>query len=314
MADKPKGIEKSFFSMGGLVLLLLILVLVNFVFARVNLRWDATEDDLYSLSDSTREILTGLKQNVAIKVYYSQNIVNSPVQVKTYAKRLLDFLAEYSYESDGRVSVEVYDPGPDSEEEEWAQKYGIRGIDLPTGETLYFGLVATAADQEETIPFLDPTREENLEYDITRIISRVEAARKRRIAIISALPVMGSPPMGFGMPQQQGMAPWLFVSELRKTYEVETLRPTADRIDEAIDLLLLIQPRGLDDRLLFAIDQYVLRGGRLLIFTDHDFRIGSSSILKGFEDGHSGAAGIHPDCIDGAIFCQIVGHHGVGLE
>ncbi len=268
MADKPKGIEKSLFSVGGLVLLLLILVLVNFVFARVNLRWDATEDNLYSLSDSTREILTGLKQNVAIKVYYSQNIVNSPVQVKTYAKRLLDFLAEYSYESDGRVSVEVYDPGPDSEEEEWAQKYGIRGIDLPTGETLYFGLVATAADQEETIPFLDPTREENLEYDITRIISRVEAARKRRIAIISALPVMGSPPMGFGMPQQQGMAPWLFVSELRKTYEVETLRPTADRIDEAIDLLLLIQPRGLDDRLLFAIDQYVLRGGRLLIFTD----------------------------------------------
>lgn len=268
MADKPKGVQKSLFSVGGLILLLLILVLVNFVFARVNLRWDATEDRLYSLSDSTREILATLKQNVAIKVYYSQDIVNTPVQVKTYANRLLDFLAEYSYESDGRVSAEVYDPRPDSEEEEWAQKYGIQGIDLPTGETLYFGLVATAADQEETIPFLDPTREENLEYDVTRIIARVETARKPRIAVISALPVMGRPPMGFGMPQQQGMAPWLFVSELRKTYEVETLPPTADRIDEGIDLLLLIQPRGLSDTLLYAIDQHVLRGGSLLVFTD----------------------------------------------
>jgi ABC-type uncharacterized transport system involved in gliding motility auxiliary subunit len=268
MADKRKGVQKSLFSVGGLILLLLILVLVNFVFARVNLRWDATEDRLYSLSDSTREILTNLKQNVAIKVYYSQDIVNTPVQVKTYANRLLDFLAEYSYESGGRVSAEVYDPRPDSEEEEWAQKYGIQGIDLPTGETLYFGLVATAADQEETIPFLDPTREENLEYDITRIIARVETAGMPRIAIISALPVMGRPPMGFGMPQQQGMAPWLFVSELRKAYEVETLPPTADRIDEGIDLLLLVQPRGLSDALLYAIDQYVLRGGSLLVFTD----------------------------------------------
>ena len=225
MADNRKGARKSLFSAGGLILLLLILVLVNFVFARVNLRWDATEDRLYSLSDSTREILTGLKENVTVKVFYSQDIVNTPVQIKTYASRLLDFLAEYSYESRGRVSVEVYDPRPDSEEEEWAQEYAIRGLDLPTGETLYFGLVATAADQEETIPFLDPTREENLEYDITRIIARVETARKRRIAIISSLPVMGRAPMGFGMPQQ-GMAPWLFVSELRKTYEVED--PAAD--------------------------------------------------------------------------------------
>ena len=267
MADKPKGVQKFLFSAGGLILLLLVLVLVNFLFARVNMRWDATEDRLYSLSDSTREILADLKHDVAVKVFYSQNIVNTPVQVKTYASRLLDFLAEYSYASGGRVSVEVHDPRPDSEEEEWAQKYAIRGIDLPTGETLYFGLVATAADQEETIPFLDPSREENLEYDITRIIARVQTAKKPRIAILSGLPVMGRAPMGFGMPQQ-GMAPWLFVSELRKTYEVEALPPTADAIEEDLDLLLLVQPRGLDQRLLFAIDQYLLRGGSLLIFTD----------------------------------------------
>ena len=142
MADKRIGVQKSLFSAGGLILLLLILVLLNFLLARVNLRWDATEDRLYSLSDSTREILTGLKQDVAVKVFYSQEIVNTPVQIKTYASRLLDFLAEYSFESGGRVSVEVFDPRPDSEEEEWAQKYAIRGLDLPTGETLYFGLVA----------------------------------------------------------------------------------------------------------------------------------------------------------------------------
>ncbi len=186
MSDKMKRAVASIFSAGGIALVLLILVFANVLCARVNLRWDATRDNLYSLSDGTRDILSTLGSDVTIKVFYSQDTVNLPLPLKAYAKRVLDFLSEYEYAGKGRVRVEFYDPQVDSEEEEWAQKYGIQGLSLQTGETVYFGLVAMAADQEETIAYLDPARESYLEYDITRIITRVQSAKKLKKEVSSA--------------------------------------------------------------------------------------------------------------------------------
>ena len=148
MSDGKRRIGKTVFSAGGAVLVLVILVVVNILFARTTLRWDATEDHLYSLSEGTRTILADLDQDVVIKVFYSKHVVNMPSNIKTFAQRVIDFLSEYEHYSKGRLSVEVYDPQPDSEEEDWAIKYGMKGISLPTGETVYLGLVALAADQE----------------------------------------------------------------------------------------------------------------------------------------------------------------------
>ncbi len=259
---------KPLFSAGGLLLVLVILVMVNVLFAGVNLRWDATEDNLYSLSKGSKQILSDLKQDVTIKVYYSQDAENIPVHIKNYANRMLDFLKEYENYGKGKVRVEVYNPKPDSEEEEWADKYGMEGANLPTGDKVYFGLVALAGDQEEAIPMLDPTREEQLEYDVTRIISRVQSSKKKKISIISSLPVFGQAPAGFMQQPQQGMQPWLFVEEMKKSYDVNQISPSEKEIDADTDLLLLIHPKELDEGLEYAIDQYVLKGGNLIVFAD----------------------------------------------
>ncbi len=266
MSESVKGFRMSLFSAGGLVLVLLILVLLNFIFSRVNLRLDATEDKLYSLSAGTQKILSGLKEDVVIKVFYSKSVVNVPTHIKNYAKRMLDFLSEYEQAGNGRVKVEVYDPKLDSDEEEWAQKYGIEAVDLPTGDRIYFGMTAVSADQEETIKMMDPAGEQRLEYDITRMISRIQTPNKPKIGILSGLPVMGQAPNPYsGQPQQP---PWQFVTELQKTYEISPIAPSAAEIDDDIDLLMIIHPKGFSDQLLFAVDQYVLKGGNVMVFVD----------------------------------------------
>ncbi len=269
MSDRKKGLEKSLFSAGGLALILFILVILNLIFSRVSLRWDTTSDKLYSLSDGSRKILSELKKDVTVKVFYTKDNIATPVHIKNYARRMLDFLSEYERYSRGKVKIEVYNTQADSDEEDWARKYGIEPIALPSGDRVYFGLAAMAEDQEESIPTLDPSREENLEYDMTRIISRVQSSKKRNIGIISSLPVMGQPPMMFNMQNpQQGAEPWLFVTELKKTYNVKEISSGAESIDSDIDLLMLIHPKDLSESLEYAVDQYVLRGGNAIVYVD----------------------------------------------
>ena len=266
---KIKGkrvLEKSLFSAGGLILVFLIIVLVNFIFSSVNLRWDATEDKLYSLSEGTKRILSALEEEVVIKVFYSKSVVNMPTHIKNYAKRMLDFLTEYERNSNGKVTIEIFDPQIDSDEEEWAQAYGLKGVDLPTGDRIYFGLVAVAADQQEVIEMMDPAGEQRLEYDITRIIVRVQSSEKPKIGIISSLPVFGQPPNPYTRQPQQPA--WQFIKELRKTYAVEAIQASVDRIDRGLNLLILIHPKNLSESLQFAVDQYVLSGGNVMVFVD----------------------------------------------
>lgn len=270
MSEKKNGfgISRSVYSLGGVIAVLLILVFANAILSRANLRWDATADKLYSLSQGSHKILSNLEQDVTLKVFYTRDNVNTPLYIKTYAGRMIDFLKEYEYYSDGKIRVEVIDPQPDSEEEEWAQKYGVRGVNLPTGERIYFGLVAAAADQEEVIPTIDPSREEHLEYDITRIISRLQTPEKPKIGVISALPVFGSgPPMGM-MQQGPQQEPWVFINELQKTYEVEEIPAAAESIDEKIDLLILLHPKEMSETLQYAVDQHVLSGKNVILFAD----------------------------------------------
>lgn len=270
MPKDRKRLAKSIYSAGGIGLVLLIILLMNLIASQADVRWDATQDNLYSLSKGTRTILDGLPGEVTIKVFYSSRVVNMPSHIKTFASRTLDFLSEYEYYSAGKVKIEQYDPVEDSEEEDWAQKYGLQGISLPSGERVYFGIVAVHADQKEAIAFIDPGREEHLEYDITRIISRVSHPKKEKIAILSNLPIFGTAPMGMMMPgmPQQGSDPWLFVQELKKSYTVEPLDPSADTVDADTDLLILFNPKNLSNKLLYAIDQHVLSGRNLMVFAD----------------------------------------------
>lgn len=268
MAARKHGIGKSVFSVSGLILVLAGLILVNLILTRVNLRWDLTEDRLYSLSEGSLQILSDLDREVTIKLFMTRDNVNVPVAIRNYTERLIDFLSEYEYESRGDVRLDVIDTRIDSEEEEWAQKYGIRGIDMPNGERIYLGLVAESADQEQTIPMLDPASENQLEYDITRLISLVQTARQQKIAVISGLPVFGGARTNFS--PSGGQAPWLFVKELKKTYQVENINPNtpSPEIPEGTNLVILVHPRDLSQQMLYAVDQYLLGGGNLLVFVD----------------------------------------------
>ncbi len=265
---KGRDSRKTLVSVTGLAVLLAILIVVNVILSFASVRWDVTEDQVYSLSKGTGEVLSNMDRPVTIQFFYSRSNKNLPASIKIYARRVKEFLSEYERASKGRIEVEVHDPKVDSDEEEWAQKYGMRPMQLQTGDKIYCGLVFLAADQEQTIPLLDPSREELLEYDITRIIHRLQDPEKGVVAIISALPLFGGPVGSAGPARSARGEPWLFVTELKKTCQVREIPPTAGRIHPSVDLLVIVHPRDISPKLEYAIDQYVLSGGNALIFVD----------------------------------------------
>jgi len=262
MGRRVSEIKGRLLSATGLVVVFFILILINVIVSYANVRWDATEDHMYSLSEGTKHILSDLTQPVDIQFYYSRSNKNIPNEMKIYATRVRDFLTEYERASHGKINVEMYDPKPDSDEEEWAQKYGLQPIQTPTGEKIYCGLVFLAADQVGKIAFLDPGKEELLEYDITRAIQRLENPKRKVIGVISGLPVFGGPAYA-GAGKE-----WLFITELKKSYDVKQIPLTAGKIDPYPDLLLIIHPKNISKKLQYAIDQYVLSGRNAIVFVD----------------------------------------------
>ncbi|MBL7217506.1 MAG: GldG family protein [Desulfobacteraceae bacterium] len=265
---KGKGYDykKTLLSVTGLVALFLILIFVNIIVSYANIRWDVTEDNNYSLSDGTKNILSSLSEPVTIKFFYSQSNPDIPANIKIYAKEVKDFLSEYKHAGKGRIKVEIYDPKPDSDEEEWAEKYGIQPMRTPGGK-IYCGLVFVSADQEDVIEWLDPDKEQVLEYDLTSIIQGIQSDKKMVVGIITSLPVFGT--VGRPTRQTQGTEKeWLFITEMKKIYDVRQINPSIQKIDPLLNLLLVVFPKNLSPQLEYAIDQYVLSGGKALIFMD----------------------------------------------
>jgi len=255
----------------GVALFLGILVAANVLLGQVRLRRDVTQDRLYTLSDGTARVLAQLDRPVTLKFYFSRSAAGLPLPIKNYGARVADLLKEFVAVGRGRVELETCDPQPDSDAEESAQRYGILGQggdQLSAEGQIYLGLAIVAGAKEEVLPFLSPSNEDQLEYQITRAIYETTRERKPRLGLLTALPVMGGqPPMSFGMPQQPQPA-WYFTDELKDMYDLVTVSRDATEIPADLDALLVIHPQQLGDALQFALDQYVLRGGRLLVFED----------------------------------------------
>jgi ABC-type uncharacterized transport system involved in gliding motility auxiliary subunit len=262
-------IKKILGSAAGLAVLLGVVIALNVLVGSLRIRADLTEEKLYTLSAGTRQMLRDLTKDVTLKFYFSRSVEDIPIPLKQYAQRVESLFKEYEAVSRGKVVLEVYDPAPDSDEEEWAQRYGLSGqpMGMLGGPALYFGVVGVCGTKEATIPFIQPGAEPQLEYLLTRLIHEVSVAGKPKIGVLSSLPVMGAQAMPFG-PRQRGSQPWVVISELRKQYDVVEVEPTAEEIPADITALLVIHPKQLEDRTLFALDQFVLRGGRLIAFTD----------------------------------------------
>ncbi len=252
------------------LLALVIVIAANVILGRFRWRLDLTEEKVHTLSPGTIKILHSLDQPVTLLFFFNESDPRIPIGFKNYARRVQDLLAEYALRSGGKVTVEVHDPKPDSDAEEWAQRYGLSGQALDfMGPTLYLGLVAVRADREAVIPLLDPEQETVLEYQITRLIARVSQARKPSLGILSSLPVLGESRPSFpmaGMPEPS--KPWFAFSELQQDYEVRNLEKDVRALDTNLDAVVVFHPKDLPDATLFALDQYLLQGGRLLVFLD----------------------------------------------
>jgi len=258
--------EVLWYSAGGVIALVVILIAVNFLVSAFNARVDLTEGDVYTLSPGTKAILARLEAPVRIRFYYTQGSNAVPVGLKTFAQRVEDLLAEYRAAAKGKVVIERLNPEPDSDAEDAAALDNVEGQMTNTGEKFYLGLSISFLDQKASIPVLSPDRERLLEYDITRAIAQVAATKKPVVGLMSALPVLGRPLNP--MTKQQPTEPWVIGSELKRLFDVRKIELDAKKIDDDIQVLLVIHPRNVLEETEYAIDQFVLRGGKLIVFAD----------------------------------------------
>ncbi len=265
-------LEHSLFSIAGIAALFIILVAVNFLAGPLRLRTDLTKEKLHTLSPGTKAILTKLDSPVKVRFYCTQTQGNSPEEVflKNYAKRVEDLLGEYR-QSSRNVIIEKLDPQPDSDAEDSARLDGVEGEPLPNGETFYLGIAVSSLDEKALLPPLSPRTENLLEYELSRAIARVANPTKVVVGVMTQLPLFGSP--GNPMMRQLGQGgggtdPWAFITTLKRDFDVRPVEMAADKIDEAIKVLLVVHPRDITPQAQFAIDQFVLRGGKLIAFLD----------------------------------------------
>jgi len=163
---KKKQIETLLYSVAGVVAMLLIVLIVNFIFGTFKKRIDLTPERLYTLSDGTKKILKNLDGKVEIRYYFSQGEKEMDAGLKSYAQHVEDLLAEYKKAAGGKVQIKKLNPKPDTDAEDSAHLDGIEGQMLPTGDNLYFGLAISYLEEKVALPVLDPHRERLLEYDI----------------------------------------------------------------------------------------------------------------------------------------------------
>ncbi|MGA3268301.1 MAG: Gldg family protein [Verrucomicrobiota bacterium] len=267
---KQKSFEILLYSAAGVVAMAVILVAVNLLASAMKFRADLTQDRLYTLSAGTRAILAKLDTPVTIRFYCSRNVTPTmdSVYLQTYAGRVQDLLDEYREASHGKITVQKLDPEPDSDAEDSARLDGIDPMTLSSGDRFYLGLAVSELDAKQAVE-LNPDRERMLEYDISRAISRVITPEKTVVGVMSALPVFGmqSNPM-MEESGQQGPPPWELINELSGDYALRPVPLDATKIDEDIKVLVVIHPRDITDAAQYAIDQFVLRGGKLIAFLD----------------------------------------------
>ena len=255
----------------GLVLLAAVLGAANLILASMSLRIDLTAEGLYTLSKGSKAVLGKLDENVTLKFYFSSSSAETPMAVKTYANQVQSLLKEYELAGNGNIVLEAYDPKPDSDAEEWAQRYGIEPQNVtPFGQPVYFGLVAVCGDREETLGHLSQRTESTLEYDVTRLVTRVAWPERPVLGLMTSLQgVMGQQPNQMMMRQGQRPQPgWAAFTELSKDYEVREISPTAESIDSDVKALVVLHAKDLSEKTLFAIDQFVIKGGRLIACVD----------------------------------------------
>ncbi|MBV9829312.1 MAG: GldG family protein [Alphaproteobacteria bacterium] len=249
----------------ALVCIGIMLVSVNIIAAQYPAaRLDLTAEKLYTLSPGTRATLARIGEPITLRFYYSSRLGGVIPAYGVYAQRVRELLDQYVAESRGKLRLEAFNPEPFSDVEDRAVAAGLQAVPLNSqGEQVYFGLAGTnSTDDQQTIPFFAPERERFLEYDLTRLVHTLAFPKRTVVGLMSGLPLEASPA------PNAPARPLAFLDQLRQLDDVETLPTTLDAIPAGTDVVMLVQPQNLPQQTLFAIDQFVLRGGKAIVFVD----------------------------------------------
>lgn len=261
--------NKSLLSIAGLVIAVVLFFALNIAAGTLfrGVRADLTEGKLYTPSEGSRNIARNLPEPVRLTMYYSDTIANDMPQFKPYATRVRETLAEYARASGGKINFEIVNPEPFSDAEDKAVAAGLVGI--PTGrgtDRFYFGLVGVnSTDKQQVIPFFDPSKESFLEYDVTRLVYLLSDAPRKKVGVMTWLPLEG---MEFNPMGGRGVPPWQILTQIKELFDVQIIENSASRIPDDINVLMVVHPKGMSTQTQYAVDQFVLRGGRLMLFVD----------------------------------------------
>lgn len=242
----------------GLAIVLFLCINLVASLTIIGTRLDVTEQKIYTLTDETRDILADITEPITLRLYLSSSLVNAAPEIRLHSERVIELLKTYEIVSNGMIDFQQFDPVSLSVEEDEALGLGIAPIQLGVNDRAYFGLVATnTLDDIEVIPFFEPTETAALEYDLTRIVSRLSNRDFPVVGVVSGLSL-----------EDDGGGPVQFLQRLQDEFVVEQLPPDLNIIPPYIDALVVIHPYALFDPARYAIDQYVIRGGRTLVLLD----------------------------------------------
>lgn len=260
--------KKSVYSIGSLFLLLVLFVAATILSSNFlkGLRFDLTENSLYTLSEGTQNILDKLQEPVTLYLFFSEEASRELPQIRSYAKRVDELVQELVNNSNGKLVLKRIDPAPFSEEEDQAAAFGLQAVPVgASGSTLYLGIAGSnSVDLVQAMPFLQPSKEKFLEYDLAKMISALGNPERKTIGLLSTLNMApGIDPM-----TQAPREGWVLYDQLAQLFEIQTIPADAGTLPEGLDVLLLVHPKGLGDGMLYQIEQFVLNGGHLVVFLD----------------------------------------------
>ncbi len=260
--------SKRFAGVGGLIalgILFLGLVMLSNLLIR-GVRLDLTQNRLFTLTEGTKQVIGEIKEPVNLYFYFSRDAAGKQAPlILPYANRIAELLEEVAARSDGKIRLRIIDPQPYSEEEDRAAELGLQSLQSGAGDALYFGLAGTnSTDGHSVIPSFQPDREQFLEYDIAKMLHELANPKKPVIALLSSLPMSGQ----FNPQTGQTGDSWAIAAQLEQLFTVRSLSSETDRIEQDVSVVMLVHPKNLAPKTLYAIDQFVLRGGRLLAFVD----------------------------------------------
>ena len=256
--------------------LIFLLAIISFLSFNVlnknffkNLRFDLTRYNVYTLSDGTKSILKSIKEPLDFKLFYTKQIGDLNPVYQIYYDRVKEILEQYVLLSNNKIKLKILNPKPFSDEEDKAVEYGLQGAEIMAGVYGYFGLIATnSTDDEEKIIFFQPDRSPFLEYDLSKIVTNLANPNRRIVGLYTDLPMLGTFNPLAKSEAAAAAPPWAVYNQMKEFFEIKRIHEKTRSIPDGLELLMLVHPKKIPDRLIYMIDQFVLRGGKLLVFID----------------------------------------------